>query len=249
LTVCFSNKSTDVVFHLKSTNSSLPKFDQELKMTVLAYTRVSTVNQAEEGDSLETQVKQVMAYASSRGLELLQSDVYVEKGVSGGQEFNSRPEGSKLLASLKSGDIVIFPKLDRGFRNTRDALNVLHELKEKGVSVHSIDLGGDVTGNGVGAIIFTILSAFATFERERIASRISEVKQMRKAQGYFVGGRRGFGFDVVDGKKVSNPREQQLIAVMRAKREAGESLVSIHRWLNEEQGVKLAYSSMRLALL
>ena len=88
-----------------------------------------------------------MAYASSRGLGLLQSDVYVEKGVSGGQEFNSRPEGSKLLASLKSGDIVIFPKLDRGFRNTRDALNVLHELKEKGVSVHSIDLGGDVTGN------------------------------------------------------------------------------------------------------
>jgi putative DNA-invertase from lambdoid prophage Rac len=218
-------------------------------MTVLAYTRVSTVNQAEEGDSLETQVKQVMAYASSRGLELLQSDVYVEKGVSGGQEFNSRPEGSKLLANLKSGDIVIFPKLDRGFRNTRDALNVLHELKEKGVSVHSIDLGGDVTGNGVGAIIFTILSAFATFERERIASRISEVKQMRKAQGYFVGGRRGFGFDVVDGKKVANPREQELIAVIKAKRESGESLARIHRWLNEEQGVKLAYSSMRMALL
>jgi putative DNA-invertase from lambdoid prophage Rac len=161
---------------------------------------------------------------------------------------DSRPEGSKLLASLKSGDIVIFPKLDRGFRNTRDALNVLHELKEKGVSVHSIDLGGDVTGNGVGAIIFTILSAFATFERERIASRISEVKQMRKAQGYFVGGRRGFGFDVVDGKKVANTREQELIAVMKAKREAGESQVSIHRWLNEEQGMKLAYSSMRMAL-
>ena len=161
---------------------------------------------------------------------------------------DSRPEGSKLLASLKSGDIVIFPKLDRGFRNTRDALNVLHELKEKGVSVHSIDLGGDVTGNGVGAIIFTILSAFATFERERIASRISEVKQMRKAQGYFVGGRRGFGFDVVDGKKVANTREQELIAVMKAKRKAGESLVSIHRWLNEEQGVKLAYSSLRMVL-
>lgn len=71
---------------------------------------------------------------------------------------------------------VIFPKLDRGFRNTRDALNVLHTLKEKGVSVHSIDLGGDVTGNGVGAIIFTILSAFATFERERIASYENVIK-------------------------------------------------------------------------
>ena len=151
-------------------------------MTVYAYTRVSTLNQAQDGDSLEAQVRQVLAYASSRALELSESDVFVERGVSGGQEFGSRPAGSKLLASLASGDIVIFPKLDRGFRNTRDALNVLHALKEKGVAVHSIDLGGDVTGNGVGAIIFTILSAFATFERERIASRISEVKQMRKAQ-------------------------------------------------------------------
>lgn len=217
-------------------------------MTVFAYARVSTVQQANDGDSLDAQVKQVLGYASSRGLELLEKDVFVERGVSGGQEFNSRPEGSRLLASLGSGDIVIFPKLDRGFRNTRDALNVLHTLKEKGVSVHSIDLGGDVTGNGVGAIIFTILSAFATFERERIASRISEVKQMRKAQGYFVGGRRGFGFNVVDGKKVPNKAEQRLIKEMRAMRESGSSLLAIHRWLNDERGVKLAYSSIRIAI-
>jgi putative DNA-invertase from lambdoid prophage Rac len=217
-------------------------------MTVYAYARVSTVQQANDGDSLDAQVKQVLGYASSRGMELLEKDVFVERGVSGGQEFNSRPEGARLLASLGSGDIVIFPKLDRGFRNTRDALNVLHTLKEKGVSVHSIDLGGDVTGNGVGAIIFTILSAFATFERERIASRISEVKQMRRAQGYFVGGRRGFGFDVVDGRKVQNRTEQELIAEMKTMREAGSSLLAIHRWLTLEKGVKLAYSSMRMAI-
>jgi DNA invertase Pin-like site-specific DNA recombinase len=218
-------------------------------MTVYAYARVSTQTQAEEGDSLETQIRQVLAYASSRTLELSESDVFVERGVSGGQEFASRPAGSKLLASLAAGDIVIFPKLDRGFRNTRDALNVLHTLKEKGVSVHSIDLGGDVTGNGVGAIIFTILSAFATFERERIASRISEVKQFRKAQGYFVGGRRGFGFDVIDGRKVPNEAEQKLIEEMKAMRLAGQSLLSINRWLNDDRGVKLSYSSLRLALI
>ncbi len=100
-------------------------------MTVYAYTRVSTLTQAEDGDSLETQVRQVLAYASSRALELSEADVFVERGVSGGQEFGSRPAGSKLLASLSSGDFVIFPKLDRGFRNTRDALNVLHTLKKR----------------------------------------------------------------------------------------------------------------------
>ena len=217
-------------------------------MTVYAYARVSTIQQANDGDSLDAQVKQVLGYASSRGLVLNETDVFVEKGVSGGQEFNSRPEGSRLLASLGSGDIVIFPKLDRGFRNTRDALNVLHTLKEKGVSVHSIDLGGDVTGNGVGAIIFTILSAFATFERERIASRISEVKQMRKAQGYFVGGRRGFGFNVVEGKKVPNQKEQMLVQEMKKKKANGESMLAIHRWLNGEMNLKLCYSSMRMLI-
>jgi putative DNA-invertase from lambdoid prophage Rac len=40
-----------------------------------------------------------------------------------------------------------------------------------------------VTGNGVDAIIFAVLSSFAAFERERIATRISEAKQMQRAIG------------------------------------------------------------------
>ena len=100
-------------------------------MAVFGYVRVSTVQQANEGDSLEAQIKQVTSYASSRGLELNESSVFVERGVSGGLEFNSRPEGSKLLEVIQAGDILIFPKLDRGFRNTRDALNTLHLLKER----------------------------------------------------------------------------------------------------------------------
>ena len=121
-------------------------------------------------------------------------------------------------------------------------------LKERNCSVLSIDLGGDVTGNGVGAIIFTILSAFASFERERIASRISEVKLMRKIQGYFVGGRRGFGFNVVEGKKVPNQKEQKLIQEMKKKKANGESVLSIYRWLKEEKGIKLNYTSLRLII-
>lgn len=217
-------------------------------MPVFAYVRVSTVQQAGEGNSLEAQTNQVMSYAVSRGLKLTLDGIFVEKGVSGGAEFKSRTSGSRLLDELSKGDILIFPKLDRGFRNTRDALNTLHYLKEKGVSVHSIDLGGDVTGNGVGAIIFTILSAFACFERERIASRISEVKQLRKSQGFYVGGRRGFGFDVVDGKKVPNRREQKLLKEVRLMLDSGKSLRQAWIWLGQEKGVRIAYSSLRNAL-
>ena len=217
-------------------------------MAVYGYVRVSTLQQATEGESLDTQKKQVIGYAESRGLALPIDNVFIERGVSGGAEFKTRPEGARLIELLQAGDTVIFPKLDRGFRNTRDALNTLHDLKEKGVSVHSIDLGGDVTGNGVGAIIFTILSAFATFEKDRIATRIKEVKQRRKAEGFYIGGRRGFGFDVVDGVKVPNTEEQKLLKQMKRMKEKGKTLKEIHQWLNDVKGRKLAYSSMRVAL-
>ena len=75
--------------------------------------------------------------------------------------------------------------------------------------------------NGVGAIVFTILSAFATFERERIAARIREVKQLKKSQGKFTGGRRAFGYDVVDGVKVPREDEQVVIKEMIKMREKG----------------------------
>jgi putative DNA-invertase from lambdoid prophage Rac len=158
-------------------------------MTIYGYARVSTITQVKEDESLDAQKLQIQSYAISKVLELDAANIFVEAGVSGGIEFANRPEGSRLTQLVTTGDIIIFPKLDRAFRNTRNALNVLHEMKERKVSIHFIDLGGDLTGNGIGAIVFTILSAFATFERERIATRIREVKQVQKSQGKFTGGR------------------------------------------------------------
>jgi len=217
-------------------------------MSVYGYVRVSTLTQAKEGESLEAQRRQVISYADSKGLELPIGNVFVEAGVSGGSEFQTRPEGAKLFDVLSDGDMVIFPKLDRAFRNTRNALNVLHELKARGVSVHFIDLGGDVTGNGVGAIVFTILSAFATFERERIAARIREVKQLKKAQGKFTGGRRAFGYDVVDGVKVPREDEQVVIREMVKMREAGAGYRDIAAWMAQTHERKMSFMGVKRTL-
>ena len=217
-------------------------------MNVYGYVRVSTVTQAREGESLEAQRRQVISYATAKGYELPNECVFVEAGVSGSTEFQDRPEGSRLFQSVQSGDLVIFPKLDRAFRNTRNALNVLHELKRRGVSVHFIDLGGDVTGNGVGAIVFTILSAFATFERERIATRIREVKQLKKAQGKFTGGRRAFGYDVVDGVKVPREDEQAVIRQMSAMRQAGAGYREIAEWMGATQERKMTFMGVKRTL-
>ena len=217
-------------------------------MAIYGYVRVSTVTQAREGESLEAQRRQVTSYAASKGLELPPENVFVEAGVSGGIEFQERPEGAKLLAQMVAGDMVIFPKLDRAFRNTRNALNVLHELKGRGISVHFIDLGGDVTGNGVGAIVFTILSAFATFERERIATRIREVKQLKKAQGKFTGGRRAFGYNVTDGVKVPREDEQVVIRQMVKMRESGATYRQLADWMASTQERKMSFMGVKKTL-
>ena len=217
-------------------------------MAIFGYVRVSTVTQAREGESLEAQRRQVTSYASSKGLELPTENVFIEAGVSGSIEFQERTEGSKLFTQMVAGDMVIFPKLDRAFRNTRNALNVLHDLKGRGISVHFIDLGGDVTGNGVGAIVFTILSAFATFERERIATRIREVKQMKKAQGKFTGGRRAFGYDVIDGVKVPRDDEQAVIREMMKMREGGSTYRQIADWMSSTQERKMTFMGVKRTL-
>jgi putative DNA-invertase from lambdoid prophage Rac len=164
-------------------------------------------------------------------------------------EFQHRPEGGRLFGLLAQGDLIMFPKLDRAFRNTRNALNVVHDLKERGVSVHFIDLGGDVTGNGVGAIVFTILSAFATFEKERIATRIREVKQLKKAQGKFTGGKRAFGYDIVDGIKTPRADEQAVIREMQEKRRSGASYRAIEQWLRQERGIQMSFMGVKDVLL
>lgn len=215
---------------------------------VYGYLRVSSTQQI-EGDSLETQAKQIQAYATSKGWDVPVENIFVEAGVSGSIDFTDRPEGSRLLSLVKSGDTIIFTKLDRAFRNVRNAFNTLHDLKEIGVNVHFLDLGGEVTGNGVGAIVFAVMSAFASFERERIATRIREVKQMQKAAGKFVGGRRAFGHNIIDGRKQANDEEQEVIATMKSLRAAGQSYRSISAWLASNASVQLTAMGVRCVLM
>lgn len=212
--------------------------------TYYGYIRVSTLQQANEGESLETQLKQISSYASLKGYEIPSENFVTERGVSGSLEFEKRPEGSKLFERLESGDVLIFSKLDRAFRNTRNALNTLHELKLRGVSVHFIDLGGDVTNDGIGSVIFTILSAFATFERERIATRIREVKQVQKGEGKFLGGFTRFGFTVKEDKLIPNPEQQAIIKEMKGMRRRGMSLRRISKWLDRTHGVTMSHSTV-----
>jgi putative DNA-invertase from lambdoid prophage Rac len=196
---------------------------------ILGYCRVSTTEQADGGASLAAQQQQIIGYAMMKGWTV--TEFYIEAGVSGSVPLADRPEGHRLLAAAGKGDIIITAKLDRAFRSAADALAVLEEFKDQGIALHMIDLGGDVTGNGISKMVFTILAAVAEGERDRIRERIRDAKRHLTSQGVFSGGKRPYGFDIVqDGdvqRIVPNATEQAVIERMKAMRAAGATYRAI----------------------
>jgi putative DNA-invertase from lambdoid prophage Rac len=199
---------------------------QRHSMAVYGYVRVSADRQAEDGESLGAQERTIVGYAIMHGLYV--DRVLVERAVSGSRPIAERPEGAKLLATLQPGDTVITAKLDRMFRSALDALDILAKLKYRDVSLHMIDLGGDVTSNGISKLVFTILSAVAEAERDRIRERIADVKRDQRTRGRFLGGTVPFGYRLgQDGELMEHQEEQAAIREARAMKEGGASLRAI----------------------
>jgi len=209
-------------------------------MAVYAYCRVSTGRQAEEGESLDVQRRQVEGYATMLGLQI--DKAFIERGVSGSKPLSERPQGADLLAVLKQGDTVIAPKLDRMFRSASDALAVGDAMKKRAISLHFIDLGGDVTGNGISKLVFTILSAVAEAERDRIRERIRDVKTDQRERQRFLGGTRPFGYRVGDdGELVPDEREQAALSRIRELRAGGMALRRVAETVNTELGTRVSH--------
>jgi putative DNA-invertase from lambdoid prophage Rac len=72
-------------------------------MATYGYMRVSTVQQANEGESLETQQRQIESYAVLKGFQISPENFITERGVSGSLEFERRPEGGRLFKELGRG--------------------------------------------------------------------------------------------------------------------------------------------------
>jgi putative DNA-invertase from lambdoid prophage Rac len=215
-------------------------------VAVYGYCRVSTLRQANEGESLDVQRRQIEGYGLMHGLTI--DSVAVEEGVSGSVPVEERPIGGQLFAKLQRGDIVVAAKLDRLFRSALDALKVVESLKGRGVKLHLLDLGGDIAGNGMSKLFLTIAAAFAEAERDRIRERVSQVKADQKARGRFLGGSVQFGYRLGDGGElVSNEAEQEAIREMIALKAQGRSLRAIAAELRAK-GHQISHVGVQSAL-
>ncbi len=123
-------------------------FDSPDDARVFGYARVSTDAQAEDGESLDVQRRQLEGWAMQHGRAI--DAVHIEAGVSGAVPFAERPEGGKLWTELRKGDVLVAAKLDRMFRSALDCLTVVEAFKTRGVSLwhcHGNE-AGDRSGGG-----------------------------------------------------------------------------------------------------
>jgi DNA invertase Pin-like site-specific DNA recombinase len=138
---------------------------------LIGYARVSTT-----GQDTATQEAKLKA----AGCTLIRTET-----VSGGSR-NGRNELASILDFIRPGDVLIVVKLDRLGRNTRDVLNLVHELDEKGASLRVLEPAID-TGGPMGRMVLTVLGMVAEMELGFIRDRQRAGIDAAKAKGVYKG--------------------------------------------------------------
>ena len=205
----------------------------------IAYIRVSSQRQVDEGNSLASQERRISNLASFKGLDLEPEDFLIEKGVSAGIPLWERPMGRVLRRKLLSGEYknLIAMKLDRLFRITTDMLFSLDEIEDMGVRLLVADLGGEAidTSTSTGKFMLTVFGAIAEMERGLISERTQEgMNQLKATHQKFT--QSIFGWNAQeDGSLTPNWSEQNVIDFMAWQvNENGMSATAVARFLNKK---------------
>ncbi|MCH7370749.1 recombinase family protein [Aeromonas sp. MR16] len=141
------------------------------KEMIFGYARVSTKDQ-----SLERQLAV---------LEPVCDKIISEK--ESGKSTSERPELLNLLSHLREGDTLVAHSIDRLARNTRDLLEMIDSLVDRGIVVRFLANGMSFDNSPQSRLILTMMGAVAEFERGMIASRRNEGIAIAKDAGRYKG--------------------------------------------------------------
>ena len=125
----------------------------------VGYARVSSF-----GQSLEIQLEQLNKVGCEK--------VFSEK--LSGTSTNQRLKLKECIGFVRKGDVLIVTKLDRLARSTSDLLNIINELKVKGVGFKVLNNTAIDTTTASGRLMVSILGSIAEFENELRKERQSE---------------------------------------------------------------------------
>ena len=137
----------------------------------VAYIRVSTIEQNEE-----------------RQLEAMKPhniEKYFTEKVSG--KDTNRPKLQEMLEFVREGDKVYIHDFSRLARSTKDLLNIVELLNNKGVTLISNKENID-TSTSTGKLMLTMIGAINEFERQNLLERQQEGIAIAKKNGKYKGG-------------------------------------------------------------
>lgn len=117
------------------------------------------------------------------GLEALCDALYIERVSAVSPK---RPVFDEVVAALQSGDILVVWDLDRAFRSVVDAILVVEKLRARSISMQIVNLQVD-TNTPAGMLVYTVLSAFAEFERRMLSQRTKEGLAAARKRGQRLG--------------------------------------------------------------
>ena len=144
---------------------------------IIGYTRVSTKGQI-DGNSFEQQENEILErYPTAR--------IFKEQFTG---TTAKRPVFEEVISELNNGDTLVVTKLDRFCRSTKEGLEVIEKLQNKGVRMHILNMGL-IEDTSMGRLIVTNLLAFAEFERNMIVERTQSGKAIARTKAGFKEGR------------------------------------------------------------
>lgn len=174
-----------------------------MKTRAALYCRVSTEQQAQEGDSIQAQITALREYCKKNDYEI--AGEFIDDGISG-TLLDERDELQHLLEEVRKRkvDILLFTKLDRYFRNLRHYLNTQEVLDTYGVPWKAIWEHYE-TATPQGRLMVSQMLSFAQFEAEQTGQRINQVFDYKKTKREVLSGKAPFGYKIEDKHLVPDP--------------------------------------------
>ncbi len=147
--------------------------------TAAIYVRVSRPDQ-----HVESQLYDLRQLASQKGYQIVHE--YEDRGISGTKA--RRPGLDALMADArrKRFSVVLVATFDRIARSTRNFLQVIDELDSMGIEFIS-RREGVATGDAMGRLFVTIISAIAELERSLVVERVKSGMRRAKLEGRQIG--------------------------------------------------------------